>query len=141
MTTNAKIKITNHSWSSIQYQRRRNRVRHRCNHISRKINTKRLDEWQIHTENECNVDRCSYPNCLANINFPKMKVKRCSGCSFVAYCSKKHQKFHWNTTHRYECIGRMEGEPIANCTKNTGQRWCIARVHEHIWRLLCGYKM
>jgi rRNA maturation protein Nop10 len=38
----------------------------------------------------------------------KEKLKFCSRCKGVSYCSKACEKVHWKTTHKRECTTRQE---------------------------------
>ena len=51
---------------------------------------------------------CSLPHC--NI----VAESRCAGCKDAFYCSRDHQKKHWNS-HKLECAGRER------CSTKTSQ--------------------
>ena len=44
---------------------------------------------------------CALPGCATHL---ASATRRCSGCARVWYCSRKHQKKHWFSTHRVECL-------------------------------------
>lgn len=45
--------------------------------------------------------KCAWSNCTKKNN-KKHKFKICSNCQKMAYCSRKHQKFHW-LQHKHVC--------------------------------------
>eukprot|EP01083_Nonionella_stella_P090102 251732_1 len=47
--------------------------------------------------------KCGYLYCNKNaFNCDFMRI--CSGCKMIYYCSRRHQKMHWNLIHSKQCI-------------------------------------
>jgi hypothetical protein len=42
----------------------------------------------------------------------KPAPNRCSACNCVFYCSKEHQKLHWSTDHKINCVSYKEIIPV-----------------------------
>ena len=49
-------------------------------------------------------DGCGITNHCGNCQRENVRLKKCSRCKKVSYCSRKCQKTHWNTKHREHCV-------------------------------------
>eukprot|EP01084_Bolivina_argentea_P250252 419221_1 len=75
-----------------------------CKYIGR--NT--IDYWIGYIKNDTYFQIIRNIACLKECNFRKCKRKdikllKCKQCVSVYYCSRKHQKQDWNSSHRHQC--------------------------------------
>lgn len=77
--------------------------------------------------------------CFAN----KDKLRRCSGCKFMFYCSKHCQELDWNPCHRVECKSKFHIALIdlAKCVDALGRpRWKSAQI-QLAFRLIVRWRL
>lgn len=64
--------------------------------LKRKIN---WNDFKFHPG--LNNDRCDFKLCKKKIIKKKLV---CKGCKIAKYCSRRHQKMHWQMIHRVQCL-------------------------------------
>jgi hypothetical protein len=71
------------------------------------------------------------------------KLRRCSGCKFMFYCSKVCQEQDWNPCHRVECKSKLALAlaDLAKCVDALGRpRWKSAQI-QLAFRLLTRWRL
>ena len=66
------------------------------------------------------------------------KMRRCSGCDFVRYCSTTCQKKHWRSQHRHECADIVFDRALVKDpnTEFDAMYSMISSYQFHLWQYL-----
>lgn len=120
-----RIKKTNHSWPSIKHQQKIRRLQKRKYKFVIDINIvhiQKANKFVINTILQCDKNctigekkrECGFTYCSRTRTIDNKKLRLCTGCCVIGYCSKLHQKLDWNYIHRNICAGRprKEGEVL-----------------------------
>eukprot|EP01083_Nonionella_stella_P208348 756165_1 len=77
-------------------------------------NMKLYHRWYRDFVKECQSIRCNKRKIMIR-NKKNATFYKCKGCFMVYYCSKKCQKYDWNTFHRFNCkrLSRMYRDYIS----------------------------
>ena len=60
--------------------------------------------------------RCAWIKC-GKIRSKSQKLYICKGCKLLAYCSRSHQKKHWNCCHTLQCTAKIQIKTgLYNCS-------------------------
>lgn len=68
--------------------------------LAKKCNYCKIFLFKVINDNKCNDKKKNTKQWTTN-------NKKCMQCQSVFYCSKRCQKMHWNTKHRFECITKF----------------------------------